>query len=149
VNNTGVSWDHLYPIHMGYKKNIPIDIMTHPANAELVPHKENYRRYIQCKAMITLEELYERFELWNNVVNVIVEMYGMGKNYHYKLTILTVIQIIIFQAIYVCCVLIVTHRPKHSQQGIKRIPREIVIFRNIKRKINKQKSVQVNLHAFW
>lgn len=40
--------------------------MSHPANAELVPHRENLRRYHEQRSMITLEELYERIERWEN-----------------------------------------------------------------------------------
>lgn len=65
-NRTGVSWDHLYPLHLGFENSIPPEIMRHPANAELVPHHENLRRYHHHKQMITYEELLERIQQWNN-----------------------------------------------------------------------------------
>jgi hypothetical protein len=65
-NYTGVNWDHLYPVHMGFKNKVSPNIMSHPANAELVPHSENLRRYRKSKNMISLEELYERIKLWDS-----------------------------------------------------------------------------------
>ena len=37
--------------------------MSHPANAELVPHKENMRRY-KDKEQISYEELLIRIKNW-------------------------------------------------------------------------------------
>lgn len=65
-NFNGVSWDHLYPIHIGFANNVPPEIMRHPANAELVPFTENIRRYQKEKYTITLDNLYERIKLWDS-----------------------------------------------------------------------------------
>lgn len=63
-NLNGVVWDHLYPLHEGYKNKVPPEIMSHPANAELVPQQENLRRYHKDKSQITYEQLLERIEKW-------------------------------------------------------------------------------------
>lgn len=65
-NPLGVTWDHLYPLHMGYEHGISPNIMKHPANAELVPCKENMRRYHHEKNMITLKELQQRIKHWDS-----------------------------------------------------------------------------------
>jgi hypothetical protein len=65
-NPDGVTWDHLYPLHLGFKNKVPVEVMKHPANAEMVPYQENIRRYKDHRLMITLDELYRRIELWDN-----------------------------------------------------------------------------------
>lgn len=60
-NLTGLSWDHLYRINDGYQNNVDPKIMSHPANAELVPHSVNRSR---TKSMITYDELLSRINLW-------------------------------------------------------------------------------------
>ena len=61
-NLSGVSWDHLYRIEEGFKNKVPAEILSHPANAELVPHDINRKR---TQSMITLEQLYDRIATWN------------------------------------------------------------------------------------
>lgn len=61
-NPNGVCWDHLYRIQDGFKNNVPPDIMSHPANAELVPWTVNTARR---QSMITYEELCARIILWD------------------------------------------------------------------------------------
>jgi hypothetical protein len=61
TNLTGVTWDHLYRISDGFKNNISIEIMNHPANAELVPWIVNKNRKV---SQITLIELHERIKMW-------------------------------------------------------------------------------------
>ena len=65
-NLGGVVWDHLYPIHEGYENNVPPEIMSHPANAEMVHQKENMRRYHEDKFQITYEQLLERIDEWKS-----------------------------------------------------------------------------------
>lgn len=65
TNLTGVTWDHLFKITDGFKMKIDPKIMSHPANAELVPWKENYNRNSNG-SLITFQELLERIELWNS-----------------------------------------------------------------------------------
>lgn len=62
-NLTGVCWDHLYRISDGFKSNVAPEIISHPANAELVPFSINRQR---AESLITLEELYERIKQWNS-----------------------------------------------------------------------------------
>lgn len=62
-NPTGLSWDHLYRIQDGFSNNIDPNIMSHPANAELVPWTINKSRK---HSMITLEELYQRIAKWES-----------------------------------------------------------------------------------
>jgi hypothetical protein len=62
-NPEGVTWDHLYRIQDGFKNHIDPVIMSHPANAELIPWRENTGRK---HSMITYEELLHRIELWNS-----------------------------------------------------------------------------------
>jgi hypothetical protein len=64
TNLTGVCWDHLFSIADGYNKKVPPEIMAHPANAELVPWKENRKRW--KKSTITYEELMKRIQQWEN-----------------------------------------------------------------------------------
>jgi hypothetical protein len=40
--------------------------MSHPANAELVPHRENLRRYREEKQMISYAELLDRIKRWES-----------------------------------------------------------------------------------
>lgn len=61
----GVTWDHLYSIHLGFINDVPPKIMRHPANAELVPFAEILKRYRQNKATITLDKLFHRIKLWD------------------------------------------------------------------------------------
>lgn len=62
-NPNGVTWDHLYRIEEGFKNKVPPHIMSHPANAEMIPWIENKARKT---SQITLEELYNRIKCWNN-----------------------------------------------------------------------------------
>ena len=63
TNLTGVSWDHLYRISDGFENSIPPEIMSHPANAELVPWKINTGRK---QSQISLSTLYDRIKLWDS-----------------------------------------------------------------------------------
>lgn len=74
-NYSGVTWDHLYPIYLGFINNIPPKIMSHAANAELIPFSENLRRYREDKKTITLEELYERIKLWDSGIHNLPKFY--------------------------------------------------------------------------
>ena len=62
-NLTGVSRDHLYSVNDGFKNSIDPKIMKHPANCQLLPHKENQHK--RAHSSITYEELLERIEKWN------------------------------------------------------------------------------------
>lgn len=60
-NLQGVCWDHLYRIEEGYANGIDPTVMSHPANAELVPWPVNLARKT---SMISYEELVNRILKW-------------------------------------------------------------------------------------
>lgn len=62
-NLGGVTWDHLYRIEEGILNNVDVTIMSHPANAELVPWPINKARK---QSMITLEDLLDRIKRWDS-----------------------------------------------------------------------------------
>jgi hypothetical protein len=59
-NPDGVTWDHLYRIEEGFKNHVDPEIMSHPANAEMVTWRENQKRK---SSQITLDELKLRIKL--------------------------------------------------------------------------------------
>lgn len=61
-NPNGVSRDHMISIDYGWRNNIPSNIISHPANCELLPHKKNYDKRTNCS--LTLEDLLERIKQW-------------------------------------------------------------------------------------
>lgn len=58
-------FDHLYRIIDGFNNNIPPEILSHPANAELVNMEENRRR--QNRSSITINDLYERIKIFDKI----------------------------------------------------------------------------------
>lgn len=62
-NLTGVSRDHLYSVNDGFINKVDPEIMKHPANCQLLPHKENQRK--NRISSITYEELLNRIDIWN------------------------------------------------------------------------------------
>lgn len=58
-NLSGLTWDHLFKIEDGFKLGIDPEIMSHPANAELITWSENYSRHLRGSS-ITYEELLQR-----------------------------------------------------------------------------------------
>jgi len=71
-NLKGVCWDHLYRIEDGYKNKIDPTIISHPANAELVPWTVNIGRK---KSTITFKQLQERIQLWNRGIHDLPTFY--------------------------------------------------------------------------
>ena len=63
-NLNGISRDHMVSVRYGFDNDIDPEIISHPANCQLMRHKENVSKHIYCE--ITLEELQERIEVWNN-----------------------------------------------------------------------------------
>ena len=61
-NPTGVSRDHMISVDYGWKNNILSEIISHPANCQLLPHNENLEKKEKCS--ITIEELYDRMKNW-------------------------------------------------------------------------------------
>lgn len=62
-NLNGISRDHMISIMYGYENNISSDIISHPANCQLMRHNENVSKYKNCS--ITLDELLMRIKMWN------------------------------------------------------------------------------------
>ncbi len=63
-NTTGCVRDHLLSRRYGFDNNIDPEIISHPANCEIVLNSENIRRARTNDNIITLEELLERIENW-------------------------------------------------------------------------------------
>jgi hypothetical protein len=61
-NLSGVSRDHMVSIRYGLDNGIPPEIISHPANCQLLRHNENQAKNAKCK--ITLAELQERILAW-------------------------------------------------------------------------------------
>lgn len=66
-NLGGVSKDHIYSISEGYKNGVPSNIISHPANCQLMVHKYNISK--NSKSHISLKDLNEKIEKWNNKYN--------------------------------------------------------------------------------
>ncbi len=63
-NTKGCVRDHLLSRRYGFDNNIDPDIISHPANCEIVLHSENVRRANGNDNLITLDELLERIKNW-------------------------------------------------------------------------------------
>jgi hypothetical protein len=62
-NLNGVSKDHKFSVCDGFKNKIPPEIISHPANCELLIHTDNNKKKI--KSSITIDELYDKIEKWD------------------------------------------------------------------------------------
>lgn len=67
-NLFGISRDHMVSVVYGFKNGIDADVISHPANCQLLRHTDNVSKGI--KNSITIEELYERIEKWNEKYNI-------------------------------------------------------------------------------
>ncbi len=63
-NLKGVSRDHLYSVRDGFINKVDCEILKHPANCKLILHNDNNKK--SFNSSITLEQLLERIDLWNN-----------------------------------------------------------------------------------
>lgn len=61
-NLNGVSRDHIISISFGFKNNINPNIIRHPANCDLLRHKENLSKSSKCG--MTLDELLDKIKSW-------------------------------------------------------------------------------------
>lgn len=61
-NLNGISRDHKISVYSGWINNINSNIISHPANCELVRHNKNQRKNIKCS--ITLKQLEESINKW-------------------------------------------------------------------------------------
>lgn len=62
-NLNGVSRDHMIPIMYGWKHNISPDIISHPANCQLLRHNDNVSK--GTNPSITLESLIIKIDSWD------------------------------------------------------------------------------------
>ena len=62
-NLGGVSRDHKISVKHGWEHGIPAEIISHPANCELMLHTENFAKKDKCS--IELKELNDRIKEWN------------------------------------------------------------------------------------
>lgn len=58
LNINGISRDHIFPISLGFKLKIDPYLISHPANCQLLPHKENQSK--GSKLTISIDDLRER-----------------------------------------------------------------------------------------
>jgi hypothetical protein len=63
TNPDGCVRDHMFSCKEGYLQNIPPELIAHPANCELLSHKNNAKKSSKCS--ITLEWLYNRIADWS------------------------------------------------------------------------------------
>lgn len=70
-NPNGISRDHLVSVKYGFDNNIDPKIISHPANCQLIRHNENVSKGIKCK--ISLEQLLEKINYWNNKYSTLVK----------------------------------------------------------------------------
>jgi len=61
-NQNGVSRDHIISVRYGFDNNIPSWIIRHPANCELMRHKDNVSKNKKCN--MTLDELLYKIDNW-------------------------------------------------------------------------------------
>lgn len=66
-NLSGISRDHMLSISYGYKHDIDPEILSHPANCELMLQRDNVKKRSDCS--ISLEELQERIIWWDKKYN--------------------------------------------------------------------------------
>lgn len=61
-NLGGVSRDHIVSISYGWEHKIPPEMISHPANCQIVRHIDNIHKSTRCS--ITVDELANRIKLW-------------------------------------------------------------------------------------
>lgn len=69
-NGEGVSRDHMISIKWGWINHISPEIISHPANCQLLMHKDNKGKGISCS--LTLEQLEEKILLWNKKYEIVI-----------------------------------------------------------------------------
>ncbi len=63
INLNGISRDHIFSVHEGFKQGIDPRIISHPANCKLMKHAENFKKHTKCE--ITAEELKIKIKEWD------------------------------------------------------------------------------------
>jgi hypothetical protein len=64
-NLNGISRDHMVSVRFGFDNGIPADIISHPANCQLLRHCDNQHKSSQCS--ISIDELYRRIDEWTKI----------------------------------------------------------------------------------
>ena len=64
-NLNGISRDHMYSITDGWLNDVPVELIRHPANCSLVPHKENQSKH--KRSTISLNELHQRIKRFESM----------------------------------------------------------------------------------
>jgi len=65
TNRSGVVRDHIYGRKNGFQNDVYYEIMRHPANCQIITHRENVSKAQKgrnCDSSISLEELFYRIE---------------------------------------------------------------------------------------
>lgn len=68
-NLNGISRDHMISVRHGFDNDILPEIISHPANCQLLKHSKNNKKNIKCS--ITYKELLERIEQWNKKYDLV------------------------------------------------------------------------------
>jgi virulence-associated protein VapD len=85
VNKSGLVRDHIYSRRDGYVKNVFYEILKHPANCQLIPHKDNCSK--KSKSNISLNELFDRIRGYkfsyhdHDVVIQLIDRYTLGERF--------------------------------------------------------------------
>lgn len=61
-NLDGISRDHMISVRYGFENAIPTDLISHPANCELISQRDNSKKRTNCT--ISLDELKIRIANW-------------------------------------------------------------------------------------
>jgi hypothetical protein len=61
-NLNGVSRDHMLSVREGFELGIDPDVIKHPANCRIIPHRQNQSK--REKSSITIEDLLKRIRTW-------------------------------------------------------------------------------------
>ena len=64
----------MFSVKQGFIDKIDSYYISHPANCKLMKHKDNNSKNTSCS--ITLIELYERVDKWNNKYGILTENLG-------------------------------------------------------------------------
>lgn len=70
-NLDGISRDHKISVNWGMIHNVDPYIISHPANCELMHHKDNNKKKMKCS--ISLEELEQQIKKWNEKYDPIIQ----------------------------------------------------------------------------
>lgn len=85
TNKMGVVRDHMFSRMHGFKNGVFVEIIRHPANCQILLHKENARK--KSDSSISLVELFFQIEKWNKywheqlIVLEKIELYQSGKRW--------------------------------------------------------------------